>query len=67
MEQYGEHKMEPLENALTVAFEKLGYTNPKGEAQLLMITMDGLATRLFLQKNFDLTSKQEFLMKKYNV
>ena len=59
--------MEPLENALTAAFEKLEYANPKEEAQLLMITMDGLATRLFLQRNFDLTSKQEFLMKKYNV
>lgn len=65
VEQYGEHKMEPLEMALSNAFNKLGYESPEMEAKLLLINLDGLATRFFLQKNFDLESMHKFLHKKY--
>lgn len=65
LEIYGEHKMEPLELALTNAFEKLGYESPKLEARLLLINMDGLATRFFLQKNFNAEEMAEYVYKKY--
>jgi AcrR family transcriptional regulator len=65
LEQYGEHKMEPLEHALTQSFSKLGYQNPEMEARLLLVNLDGLATRFFLQKQFDLQSMIDFLHIKY--
>lgn len=65
VEQYNEHKMEPLEIALTNAFDKLGYESPAMEAKLLLINLDGLATRYFLQKDFDLVNIHQFLHKKY--
>ena len=66
IEQYGEHKMEPLEMALTNAFKKLEYETPELEARMLLVYLDGVATRYFLQKNFDLSSMLETLRKKYN-
>ncbi len=67
MEIYGEHKMEPLQLALTNAFKKLGYEKPELEAKLLLINMDGLATRFYLQKNFDVTELVEFMHNKYEL
>ncbi len=68
MEVYGEHKVEPLQKALTKAFEALGYNQPEAEAQLLLITIDGLATRFYLQqKGFKIESQLELLKKKYKV
>ena len=67
LEQYGEHKMEALEMALTNAFKKLGYNNPKVEAQLLLTTLDGLATRFYLQKGFDIEPLIELLKQKYEL
>lgn len=65
LEVYGEHKMEPLEHALTVAFTKLGYPEPALEARLLLVNLDGIATRYFLQKNFDLDAVINFMQAKY--
>ena len=65
LEVYGEHKMEPLEHALINAFKKLNYPDPELEASLLLIHIDGLATRYFLQKNFKLDSIVGFLHQKY--
>jgi len=67
VEQYDEHKMEPVEHALTQAFANLGYSEPELETKLLLITFDGLATRFFLQKDFDKDEIMEFLNKKYNL
>jgi len=67
LELYGEHKMEPLELALTNAFLKLGYGHPALEARYLLINMDGLATGYFLQKNFDLDSLIKFIKLKYSI
>lgn len=67
MEIYGEHKMEPLQLALTNAFKKLGYEKPELEAKLLLINMDGLATRFYLQKNFNVTELVEFMHSKYEL
>jgi AcrR family transcriptional regulator len=65
IEQYNEHKTEPLERALTHAFKELGYETPELEAKFLLINLDGLATRYFLQENFDLKSIHSFWRKKY--
>ena len=67
LEFYGEHKMEPLHNALTGAFQKLGYNDPHLEAQTLLLMLDGIGTRFFLQDNFDIDSVVNFLVKKYKV
>jgi hypothetical protein len=67
LEIYGEHKMEPLELALTNAFTKLGLPQPELEAKYLLITMDGLATSYFLQKDFDLNAIINFVKTKYDL
>lgn len=67
LEIYGEHKMEPLQRALTDAFSKLGYNDSEMEAILLLVNMDGLATRFFLQKNFDVDALVSFMKSKYKV
>ena len=67
MEIYGEYKMEPLQRALADAFSKLGYENAYMEALSLLIHIDGLATRFYLQKSFDLDAMVEFMKSKYNV
>jgi len=65
VEQYNETKMEPLELALINAFKKLGYESPKKEARFLLIHLDGLATRYFLQKDFNTEEAVQYLHKKY--
>ena len=67
LEIYNEHKIEPLERALANAFEKLGYENPLMEARTLMYTFDGMTTRFYLQKDFDMESPLLYLMKKYDL
>lgn len=67
VEKYNEQKMEPVEHALTRAFLNLGYESPNLEAKLLLITFDGIATRYFLQENFDLDKIVHFLNLKYQV
>ena len=67
LEQYGEHKMEPLQRALTDAFAKLGYESPHLEAQLLLISLDGLATRFYLQDDFDIDPVIKLLKSKYGI
>jgi len=67
LEDYGAHKLEPMENALTNAFEKLGYAEAQKEARLLLLVMDGLGTRSFLHKEFDIEGMLSFLRKKYEV
>ena len=67
LEKYGEYKMEPLLRALTQAFKTLGYEQPEQEALLFQLTMDGIATRLYLGETFELDPMIEFLKKKYDV
>ncbi len=65
LEQYGEHKMEPLQQALANAFDKLGYEQPQLEAMRMLIEIDGLATRYFLMEKFDYAPFLKYLKKKY--
>ena len=64
LEFYGE-KMDPLELALTQAFTKLGYKSPELEARFLLVCLDGLGMRYFLQKDFDVESMLHYLLEKY--
>jgi AcrR family transcriptional regulator len=65
LEIYGEHKMEPLELALSNAFKKLDYENPELEARFVLVYMDGLATRFYLQKGFNIADMVEYFHAKY--
>ena len=67
LEQYGEHKMEPLQRALENAFEKLKYDNPELESSRLLIELDGLATRFYLQNSFDIKSMVDYLKQQYEI
>lgn len=67
LEQYGAYKMEPLLNALVNAFTKLGYDEPELEANFLTVFLDGLATRFYLDKAFDMVSVLNFAKSKYGV
>lgn len=65
LEHYGEQKMEPLQLALTNAFEKLGCEQAGLEAMRMLVQLDGLATRYFLMEKFDYQPLLNFLKKKY--
>jgi hypothetical protein len=65
LEIYGEQKMEPLELSLTNAFKKLGYEKPELEARLLLVNMDGIATRFYLQDEFNVKEMVEYFRTKY--
>ena len=67
LESYNKQKMQPILEKLTEAFKNLRYKNPEAEADLILIQLDGLATRLFLQKEFEINSTIEFLITKYGV
>lgn len=60
-------KMLPLHRVLTFAFTALQYRNPSGEADFLLIYLDGLASRLFLQDEFDIKAQIAFLYEKYQI
>lgn len=64
---YDAKKIEPLERSLSMAFEELKFRDPKMEAKLLLTLLDGLATRLFLDADFDLDEAIDYLAKKYNL
>jgi len=67
IEVYTEHKMEAVQLALGNAFRKLKYEHPELEAEFLLVALDGIATRLFLQDGFDPEGIVELLHSKYEV
>ncbi|WP_420385875.1 TetR/AcrR family transcriptional regulator [Roseivirga sp.] len=67
MEEYGEHKMEALQQALIRAFEAMNYNQPQDEAQAFLLWMDGLATRFYLQSNYNITPQIEYMKQKYHL
>ncbi len=64
-EKYDEVKMEPLQEALTKAFLQLGYIEPEKEAAIILLLLDGLATRHFLTTSFDMNAMVDLLLIKY--
>ena len=67
LEQYGEHKTEPLRLALANAFKALGYPNADMEAMQLMLIMDGWAMRYYLSAAFDVHAVAQALKEKYGL
>ncbi len=65
IEEYTAGKLEPIELALANALSKLNYEFPEKEANLLLVHLDGLTTRFFLQKDFDYEGTVEYLLSKY--
>lgn len=60
-------KMLPIHRVLTFAFTALQYSNPTDEADFLLIYLDGLASKLFLQQTFDIQPQLRFLYLKYEL
>lgn len=68
MEMYGEKKLEPLQKLLKEALASLGVDKPDLEAQMLLLTMDGLATRFYLQQTgFSIDDQLDLLKSKYDL
>lgn len=67
LELYKEQKLIPIQEKLTQVFRDLRYKNPSEEANFLLTHIDGLATRFFLQKTFDLKKATQFLLNKYGL
>jgi AcrR family transcriptional regulator len=67
LEQYGAQKMVPLQRALSHAFTALGYDEADKEADFLLIFLDGLAMRYFLDDAFDIEPVLDHLIQKYDV
>lgn len=67
LEEYGAHKMEPLKRALSNAFKKLNYPYPEQESSWLVATLDGMATRLLLDSDFEIELLISFMKSKYDV
>jgi AcrR family transcriptional regulator len=67
LEKYDTEKMKPLEDMLTKAFEQLEYQEPEKEAQLLIVTLEGLTTNTFLHEDFDNKGMLDLIKVKYNV
>ena len=67
LEIYNENKMKAVKQKLTEAFTSLRYKNPEQEALFLSITLDGIATRYFLQQSFNINETLQFLTQKYGL
>ena len=65
LEYYNSQKMEPLRIALSNAFSKLNYEDPDKEADIILVLLDGLAMRLFLEENGKIDTMTDFLIEKY--
>ncbi|MGL1885607.1 MAG: TetR/AcrR family transcriptional regulator [Reichenbachiella sp.] len=63
----GQHKMEAIQEAISKAFDQLGYKDPVSEASTLLLILEGAATKVFLQKDYDFKSQLSFLTKKYDL
>lgn len=67
LEVSSDKKMEPLKMALTNAFQKLNYNEPKLEAQLLLLFIDGLGSAVLKGSSIDANEMIRFISTKYNL
>jgi len=67
LELYNPQLMKPLEEKLIWAFTSLRYKKPEEETELMLIQLDGMASRCFLHPNFDISHTIKFLLNKYGV
>jgi AcrR family transcriptional regulator len=66
-EQYDFSTLEPLQSALTKAFKALNYENPKMEAEIISMLIDGIATAILLRKPKNQEEIRQTLYHKYNI
>lgn len=67
IEYYRSKKMEPLEMALTNAFNKLKYPDPACESALLIHAIDGISSALLKGELKEKSQLLDFLLTKYKV
>ncbi|MHA7059901.1 TetR/AcrR family transcriptional regulator [Aquimarina sp. M1] len=67
LEYNNPEKMEPLQQALTVAFQKLGYKTPELEAEFIIVFLEGISTAIIKDNMSDKLNFKEFLIKKYQL
>jgi len=69
LETYKANKMLPLKNAMATAFKKLGYANPKIEAEFLVECLEGISGSI-LRENISKRSQmkiKKLLLEKYDL
>ncbi len=57
----------PIKETLVKAFTELKYENPSAEAEIVLLTMDGLATALLLRKPDNKDEIRKVLLDKYEL
>lgn len=65
--EYDTSKMEPLKMALKNAFEKLDYENPRAEADLLLVFLEGITTAMLLHQPENKNELLNTIKAKYHV
>lgn len=67
LEINSDKKMEPLQLALTNAFQKLNYESPQLEAQLIILFIDSLGSSVLKGSNVNANDIINLLLKKYEL
>lgn len=67
LREYSHEKMEPLVAALTTAFEKLGYENPKLEAKFLTIYIEAIGEAILKGYPDNIAEMKSFMLNKYSL
>ena len=67
LEISGDEKMEPLQMALSNAFQKLNYNSPELEASLIILYMEGIATAILKGSSLNVDNLIELLLNKYSI
>ncbi len=67
LEYNNPEKMQPLQQALTTAFQQLGYETPELEAEFIMVFLEGVSTAIIKDNMSDKRKFKEFLVQKYKI
>ena len=59
--------MDPMLQALENAFDELDYMEPRKEAELLYVLLEGILTRVLTQGRADMDNLREFVESKYKL
>ena len=66
-DSYNENISEPIKDVLFYVFKDLGYANPKAEAELVLLLIDGIATTILLQKPENTEELKKAILEKYKL
>ncbi|WP_299246608.1 TetR/AcrR family transcriptional regulator [uncultured Aquimarina sp.] len=67
LEYNNPEKMQPLQQALMIAFQKLGYEIPELEAEFIIIFLEGISTAIIKDNMSDKLKFKDFLIQKYKL